>query len=220
MASCSEQTVFRQNPNLTLGLSVKNFKSSVPSTLSSKIKAFAESVDFSETVAGNKRYGFEGEQRLSEIEGNYVSGWMPRQDGGFQISQWVQNDIDTSYHFTDKQTEFNNEQSEDCRKAFCMDNGLDIDTKWEDLGEDLEEQYSEYERDWFESALLTLEIFCNGYSETFPEKEQTVIIRLAINYKDAPYYREKYAEDIKEIILTVEEFMNTENEEIIKEFTI
>jgi hypothetical protein len=202
---------------------MKNFKSAVPATISAKIKAIADQFDFDDIVHSTARYGFFSEQRLDEIEGNYVSGWNPKQDGGFSINVLTQSDIDSSYHFTEKQTEWAKRQEEHCREAFCMDNGLDVETKWEDLGEELEEKYSEYEREFFEGALLEFQIFVDGYGEFLgweKREEKTVLMRLSINYKDAPYFREGYAEDIKTWILTVEEFEKITYDEIVEHFTI
>jgi len=48
----------------------------------------------------------------------------------------------------------------------------------------------------------------------------SVLCRLSINYKDAPYYREKYAEDLKIVSYDVAEFMQTENRVIIEKFKV
>lgn len=197
---------------------LKNFKSSVPADLQNKIKELADSVDLSDIARQYVMSGGCGEQRLEEIEGNYVSGWMPKQDGGFSVSDWYQNDIDSSYHFTEKQTEFNNDQQEQCFKAFLSDNDLDSEMLWDELTDEQKESLYDYEREWFEESLLQFQVFCEGYTEWTGDPKQ-VVMRLSINYKDAPYYREQYAEDIKTYILEVDEFMNTPIANILEYFT-
>lgn len=194
---------------------MKNFKRTVPSELAAKMKDLAESIDFSELVSGWKESY--GEQKLDEIQGNAVSGWIPKQDGGFTVSQLYASDIDSSYHFTVAQTDFVNNLSDDCYHAFLMDNKIDPE---EELTEEQREEFYEYEREWFnDGALLSFDIFCDGFAE-WKNGEKTVLLRLSINYKDAPYFREKYAEDIKQEILSIEEFMAEENAAIIERFKI
>lgn len=202
---------------------MNNFKKAVPAEVKIKIKALAELFESEWDNIVVRRVESMGDVRLSEIEGNYVSGWLPRQDGGFEVSQFVCSDIDSSYHVTEKQTDWVNDQSNQCMVAFIGDNGLDGDVEWDGLTEDQKEAYSEYERDWFsDGALLGFQIYANGYPSTYfeGEKEQTVIVRSFINYKDGPYFREKSAEDIKEVIFEVSEFLSTDNNDIIKQFTI
>lgn len=193
---------------------MKNFKSTVPAILAERIKKLAETIDFSEIVSG--RMESVSEQMLREIEGNHVSGWLPRQDGGFAVDQFYSSDID-SYHFTEKQTEFIEEQREQCFESFLLDYGIEED---DGLTDEQKESFYEYENEWFaEPALLSFEVFCNGYADLIGE-EKTVTIRLSINYKDAPYYREKYAEDIKSETLTVDEFLSESIADIIERFKI
>lgn len=199
---------------------MKNFKSSVPAALQTKIKAFADAVDFDDMVKGNQSHGAMMEQQQSEIEGNYVSGWMPNQDGGFTVSQYYQCDLDSSYHFTEKQTEWANAQSDDCMSAFKSDNDIDSEASWDDLTDEQKNEYGEYENEWFsDGALLELQIFVEGYTEWKGDPQQ-VTIRLSINYKDAPYFRQGDAEDIKQRVLTVDEFMAADIPALIAEFSI
>lgn len=200
---------------------MKNFKNTVPDILAARIKELVEAVDFSEMVSGWKES--HSEQTLREIEGNYVSGWMPKQDGGFAVEQFYRSDIDSSFHFTEKQSEFVAEQQEQCFKSFLHDNGIEDDgfnDVFDSLTDEQKEAFYEYENDWFsDSALLSFEVFCNGYTG-WKNEEETVTIRLSINYQDAPYYREGFAEDIKCEILTVEEFLAEDVTAIIERFKI
>ena len=51
------------------------------------------------------------------------------------------------------------------------------------------------------------------------DAEKIVTIRVSINYKDGGYSREKSAEDIKQLIYGVDEFMSLDNDVIIKAIT-
>jgi hypothetical protein len=202
---------------------MKNFKSSVPLLVQAKLHSLATELEltFSDVVGMlSSRAEPIGDVRLDEIEGNYVSGWMPRQDGGFNVNQLFRSDLDNSYHFTEKQTDFVKSQSEECYAAFFEDNGIDPST-WDDLTEEQKESYSEYENEWFEDgAMLEVQMYANGYPGSYwEEKEQTINIRVSINYRDAPYFRESSAEDIKQLILTEAEFMAADNAAIINQLS-
>lgn len=202
---------------------MENFKATVPADLQAKVKAFIDDASFDDIVTGYQSFGLEAEETREEIEGNYRSGWLPRQDGGFMLRQWARCDEDSSYHFTEKQTEWVNEQSKQCWNAFLSDNGIDSETSWDGLTEEQQSECSDYENEWFrDGAMLELQVFVNGYSpyDSGADLEERVTIRLSINYKDAPYFRERDAEDIKTEILTVAEFMAQDNAAIIERFKI
>lgn len=200
---------------------MQNFKSTVPAELQAKVKAFADAFhgEWSHIISTGESYGTLS--AVNEIEGNYRSGWMPRQDGGFEISELYLNEQDSSYHFTEKQTEWANDQAKDCFLAFLSDNGIDSETDYDDLTEEQREELFEYEMEWFEPALVRLQIFVDGYSNSvFAGDEKQVTIRLSINYSDAPYYREGDDEDLKLEILSIDEFMQADIPELLSKFTI
>jgi hypothetical protein len=201
---------------------MKNFKSSVPLLVQAKIHSLATEIKLSFSDVVTCRYESMGDVRMSDIEGNYVSGWMPRQDGGFDVSLLVDSGIDSSYHVTPKQTEFVNEQEKNCFNAFLSDNDLDDETSWDDLTDEQKEEYCNYQHDWFsDGALIQIQIFASGYPGSYwEEKEQTITVRVSVNYRDAPYFREKSAEDIKQLILSEAEFMEMSNADIMKQITI
>lgn len=197
---------------------LRHFKSSVPVQVQVKLRNLAESINLDDVR--NRTGEAITEYSLGEIEGNYRSGWIPHQDGGFVVSQLVRSDIDSSYHFTEKHTDYVNEQSDNCMKSFLLDNDLESDTSWDDLTEEQQEQYFSYELEWFQDgAVFGVEMFVNGYTD-WKDEEKTVTIRTYINYEDAPYFREKYAEDIKVLILDIDDFMSLQNEDIINQITL
>lgn len=193
---------------------MNNFKAGVPSDLIAKLSDLATSIELRDII-GRSVEGY-GEQRVDEIQGNYVSGWMPKQDGGFSVDEWYANSTDEN--ITEKQKEYNWQQYQDCFSQFVSDvlsrEDAESPVLYEDLSEDEKEQFFEYEHEWFEPCLVQVQMFVDGYG-TYGSDDKQVTIRLSVNYKDAPYYREKYAEDIRQVILEIDEFMTTSNEAII-----
>jgi hypothetical protein len=205
---------------------MKHFKSTVPAAIQTKLAALANLAENeweSTLVTGHKGYDSLTDTRTDEIEGNYVSGWIPKQDGGYSVSRMYRNDCDSSYHFTEKQTDNANSQMETCQQMYVHDNKLES-FDYDSMSQEEKEKYWDYENEWFsDGAVLQLQMFVEGFnhSDYWNNKNvPQVTIRLSINYKDAPYFREGYAEDIKQEILTVDEFLSMDNMSIIKHFTV
>jgi len=200
---------------------MKNFKSSVPALVQDKLHVLATNIQLSFSDVVTHRCEAYGDVQLSEIEGNYVSGWMPRQDGGFSVSLLVMSNLDSSFHITEKQTDFVNEQSKDCFNAFKSDKELPSDFDFQTDDELLDAWY-EYENDWFsDGALIQIQMYASGYPGSYwEEKEKTITVRVSVNYKDAPYFRERDAEDVKTLILSEAEFMAMCIKDIITQITI
>lgn len=207
----------------TTKINFDHFKSLVPNAIKQKMLLIAELAK--DEIINNCNSGeliIECEN-IGTIEGNYVSGWMPNQDGGYESSAFYRNEMDSSYHFTEKQKDYNSEQYENMLKDFCLDNDIEyseLDNK--KLSEELQEKMYEYERDYFEEALLSFEIFADcADSDSWSKKlKSAVTMRLSINYKDAPYYRQKYAENIKQVILSFDEFLDMPESGIINQFKL
>lgn len=195
-----------------------NFKKSVPQNAQKKIHALAESIDFYDLISGH--HESMTEQEISPIEGNYRDGWIPHQDGGFGVDQFYRNDADSTYHFTQKQTEFMADYYDDMLESFCRDNDIESPDCIDYDDDSMLDKLSEYENGWFEPALLQFQVFVERADRFDNESPMQIVCRLSINYKDAPYYREKYAEDIKQEIYSLDEFMQLENNAIIESFRI
>lgn len=196
-----------------------NFKKIIPENVQDKILSLVESIDFSELISGWKESVTD--QEISPIEGNYRSGWIPYQDGGFSVDQFYQSDTDSTYHFTQKQSEHMARYYDDMLESFCRDNGIEsIDCIDFDNDDGMVDKLSEYEMEWFEPALLQFQVFVERLDRFDDHSPMQVVCRLSINYKDAPYYREKYAEDIKQEIYSLDEFMQLENNAIIEAFKL
>jgi len=180
---------------------MEQFKYFVPAELQEKIQSIATELELNFHVyKGNaETYGC---IHIDPIEGNYRDGWIPHQHGGLSVSDFILSDIDNSRHLTEEQTEFINESYSDCWKSFCHDNDLDETIAYNDLSDEQQNELADYENEWFEPALLEFQIFVDG-----SEDDLQVVCRSSINYKDAPYYREKYAEDIHSVTYDYVEFM-------------
>ena len=194
---------------------MNNFKTSVPSDLITKLSELSQAIVLRDIIGGSVE-GY-GEQRIEEIQGNYVSGWIPKQDGGFTVDELYSNSTDEN--ITEKQKEYNWKQYQDCFAQFIYDvlsrsDDDDSEVLHEDLTEEEKEQFYDYEREWFEPCLVQVQMFVDGYGEYCGDDKQ-VTIRLSVNYKDTPYYREKYAEDMRQVILEIDEFMAIDNQAII-----
>ena len=195
-------------------MTYENFKKIVPNDVQEKIKQLVDSVEFHELISGHQESI--SEQTISPIEGNYCSGWIPNQDGGFSSDQLYVSDINAP-SFTQKQHDFISKQYDDMLNSFMADYNLET-IDYED--EELQERLYEYEREWWEPALLEFQVFIEREDKFEDNSPMSVICRLSINYKDAPYYREKYVEDIQVRSYSLNEFMQTENRVIIEGFRI
>lgn len=199
-------------------MTYENFKKIVPVELQEKIKQLTEKMEFGEILSGWQESM--SEQTISPIEGNYRDGWMPNQDGGYSVDQFYLSDMGSIFHFTGKQTEWMNRCYDDMLESFCRDNDIENPDCINYDSLQVIEQLSEYEINWFDPALLQFQVFVEREDRFDDRSPMSVVCRLSINYKDAPYYREKYAEDIRVISYTMEEFMQTENRDIIRKFLI
>lgn len=169
---------------------------------------------------------------VSDIYGYDPGGFIPFQDGGFMVTELYRNDIDTSYHLTEGQSaavaasersmyeNFPDNLPEDIKAALPEEWGYD------DLPEEYQSEFSDYENEWFEPALLRFCIFITKPENTIwddekPVKEHGVKIELSLtlNYTDAPYYREKYDNGtLATLGITIDEFMNLEPQDILSSF--
>jgi hypothetical protein len=94
------------------------------------------------------------------------------------------------------------------------DNAPESGIEWDNLTEKQKEEFSEYELEWFEPAMVQFEVFADNFR--YGENKPSVTVRVSVNYKDAPYYREKYAEDLKSTCYDLEEFMKLSVQELFE----
>lgn len=187
----------------------KHFNAEVDSSLITKMYNLISEIDMGDVFTQSEFY--DNDHTIQAIEGNYYDGYIPHQDGGYMINSLVRCDMESYYHETENQTNKMNELYDDMLDSFMADYNLsEID--YDDP--EVMNLLCDYDNEWFDPALVSVELFTD-YEADF--NSQCVIIRSSINYMDAPYYREKYAEDIKLICYTINEFMGKSNEDIISE---
>lgn len=193
---------------------MNNFKHFVPAALQEKIKSLAElSIDYVNDIGENVISC----EEISHIEGNYRSGWLPRQDGGFSADTFIA--LGYGNHLCKSEKEFTDKQYLDCMHQFCQEN--DIDESLE-LSDDGQEKFYDYQDGWNQGneSLIQFQCFVDNSCIRNRERQDTVTCRLSINFKDAPYYREKYATCLWQVVYTTDEFMALDNLVIIDSVTI
>jgi hypothetical protein len=151
-----------------------------------------------------------GCDHLEPISGVGYSGFIPFQDGGYEVSDYSSNDLDPSNHIHPNQGAYLEGIYTDMLAGFARD-VLDLPWEaakvwaegdyWSDLDErdeDYTEEFYDYEREWLGDALLRFEIWIdrkpsrdNNHWQTIDEfhEDQKVFWRLSANYRDAPYFR-------------------------------
>ena len=192
-------------------MAFSNFKSEVPAAVQNKINALAMNVMENWNSFINSGECIISPETIETISGNAYDGFIPFQDGGFQVSGFYGNNP-WDYHISKGQKEYNERQSNDCWEQFLRDNALNSGIEWDNLTEKQKEEFSDYESEWFELALVQFEVFADNFR--YGENKPSVTVRVSVNYKDAPYYRGKYAEDLNSTSYNIDEFMKLSIEDL------
>lgn len=128
--------------------------------------------------------------RIDEVIGrwpeSYACARIDEIHKGFEWSEFYRSDTDRTYHLTPEQSRVMDERSKNCWESFCQEKEIDHETDYNDLKPDQQNDFSDYENEWFEPALLRLSL-------------QDGELYLSINYTDQPYYRYQYDEAILKI---------------------
>ena len=214
-----------------------HFNGKVPDNLRRKLLELAEAAKdgFIADIPGNpESYGTAS---ISAIYGYDPGGFVPFQMGGYEVSELYRSDIDSSYHFTSAQTDAMNKAQDSCYKSFLWDYreklaeagafiGLSDEEK-ENLGYDafekagLGNEFSDYENNWFEPALLRLEIWVDDPRDKGGMVQQgkapdSVYVRLGLNYRDQPYYRSKSDETLFEFNMTAKQALRMTGDNFVR----
>ena len=178
---------------------MKHFNSVVSIELQNKVEAFALA-SFEDFISD-----FKESNSCSQIEplfGIAQSGWIPMQLGGFTITEFYHNDMDSSYHFTKEQTDFNQAFYDDMVEHYKVDNDL------EEIDYD-DNDFQNWEAELFDSSMLRLVVYVDN--------DGLVTVEFSVNYKDAPYFRLNSDQMLKELTFTEEEFLKVDFEEIFEQ---
>lgn len=169
-----------------------------------------------------------GTKDISAIYGYHISGFIPSQLGGFEVTELYRSDVDSTYHITKAQTDVMNKAQDHCYESFARDYKEELEKHYTGLGQPmpepselsysdfeaagLENAFSDYESEWFEPALLRLEIWVEPMDKqrlglADHTKPSHINICLGINYRDQPYYRAKSDETIFQESLPIDQVM-------------
>jgi hypothetical protein len=209
-----------------------HFNAKVPQALRDHLLACANAIQ--DDFIGNQGEAF-GTPNINAIYSYHISGFIPSQLGGYEISELIRSDVDTSYHLTKAQSEAMTASEKYMYECFERDvigeSRRSTDPKltkgwgYGDLDDYLEMQnkFSDYENDWFEPALLRCEMWIDeskgqernriGNDDVTAE---AVFIRVSLNYMDQPYYRTGSDETLFEANFSVEAFLKATPETIVK----
>lgn len=185
-----------------------HFAPSVPCDTRQKMADLAQLVE--DEVIGAQHDGY-GCLRIDPISGNAYDGFIPHQEGGYSVSEMFGNGCGSGKYFTEGEREESNRMLEQCALDYASHEGIDR----EEVNFSSDE-YGEYESEYMRDcdSLLTCEIWTGHRKDSQPG---IVTVQLSVNYKDAPYFRSEYAEDILELQYTAEEFAAVDLSEIVKQ---
>jgi len=190
----------------------EHFANRVPGPVREKIRELADKIedDFISDLNGEPI----GASRVSEIYGKPQPGFIPFQDGGYEITElYHTSGVDTSFALSEAHEEWLDESHDNMIESFRADFELGEEFDLSEASLELEEDFTEYENEWFDPALARVRVFVDRHPT------QNVYIDAALNYSDAPYYREKRDDEVffKKSI-DFETFLNdTDLEALVKE---
>lgn len=188
-----------------------NFHSSVDAITKQNLLALAELVK--EELISSLNHEAYGCSNLNEIQGYDASGYIAWQLGGYDVTEYYQNSLDSSCHLTKSQAAYLDEYAGYALKDFKRDNDIGED---DDIPEELEDHYYEFENDYLGECLGE----CLAVFRCWVEDDnETIQIDLGANYKDAPYFRNGSTENIIDFSIPKSLFNNFSAEkwlEVIK----
>lgn len=184
----------------------RDFHETIDIALQDKLLELSEAVldDFISEQSNSTAYGC---THLDAINGNSYDGFIARQRGGFEVTEYY--NTHAYEGLTKKNQRFLDGMQDGLYQSFNQTHNQPHDYTYDDYTDELQQELEEWECDYYEPALLRFEVWCEDYSAT-------VFFRLSLGYKDAPYYRTKYDDTLIEFTLTNEDVMQLTSEELIK----
>jgi hypothetical protein len=136
---------------------------------------------------------------ISDIQGMPCSGYIPFQDGGYQLTALFQDGYSTGKYPTPQYRRFIDGRYDQARDSWAKENP---DTT------EMEAHYN-YIDSYLEDSepLGRLSVYVKGV---------TVHISLGLGYSDAPYYREKYDESIVNLEVDFDTFLSYTYEQFVQ----
>ena len=201
----------------------KHFAECVNTDICEKMADIAKAVESEFIGDPSDKHRFEayGCTHINDISGVSYDGFFAYQNGGYSVTEVYQNNVDSSYHFLNEQTEYMNTCEKNLYDSFFNDNkeklqamNLTAEFSYSDLenNPELQREFEEYENEGFDPAILFFENWIDR------NEEKNIFFRVSINFKDAPYYRSKYATTIFEFSINEETLLKHDVETFIKVF--
>jgi len=145
-----------------------------------------------------------------EISGVAYSGFIPLQEGGYEVRDFATNGLSCGSFLSDGERIHTEQLERDCFKDFLEKFGYS--TEPDELSDDAKENYYDFQNEWFmeEDTLIQFECWTQN---------SNIYLLLQITYKDTPYYRNQYAETRWEKTMTHSEFMDCDLIELVGTIT-
>lgn len=207
-----------QNAIEKIPSAIDHFKSSVPDAVALKMYVLASLIHEDYISEQGESYGT---KQLSEISGIGYDGYIPFQDGGFEVTDMYPSTPWTTT-FNAAHEEFLNKESDRCLENYMHElmrqgrraDDLPVDATYEDLTEKQKEEYGDYENEWFEPALLRFATWISMDTKWGNEAKE-VNFRLTLGYSDGPYYRDSKDDDtLYESSMSIEDFIKVDINEL------
>lgn len=169
-----------------------NFRPEVPNETREEMYKLAELCrDYIDDLPGDS---FGDKPEIEEVEYQSRDGFISYNLGGFTVSQRYYCGLSSGIFHTISEREFYEKLQNDCAEYYKRDNP--------ECGDDFyqTDEYSEYEQSYFDDCYTIIE------AELFVTDDLKVQCSLLAHYKDAPYHRTKYAEEISVKSYSLSEF--------------
>lgn len=197
-----------------------HFAECVSKDLQEKLLELAEYVE--EDFISDYSHNAYGCMHINAIYGHHISGFIPFQNGGYEVTEFYSNGWTTGCYFNKAQEEFEAETYEYMLECFARDY-YDYDTdkakewaknySYDDLTDDDRYEFENYENEWFEGVLLRFEMWIERDANN---DNKCVMARLSVNYRDAPYYRSTSDDTLVELELDIKEIMGLTGDKLIE----
>ncbi|MFN7339968.1 MAG: hypothetical protein ACK5VI_02685 [Opitutia bacterium] len=186
-----------------MGNNFEHFAAHAPQDIREALKSFTEyAAGELDGLVGAECFG---EAQVGEVNGVGYDGFIPYQLGGYVASLFIRFDTDPSYHLTEGMTQAADDTYKQAYEAAMGELELPTDTEWGALTDEQREVVFDTEQEWFnDGALLQFECWLEGEPYDADAPLGNIMMRVSVNYRDAPYFRDKYAEDIYTTELSIE----------------
>lgn len=181
------------------------FNSNVPQEAQDKILALATlGADFVANLGGDT---FGDDAAPEPVEWQSRDGFASSNDGGYHATQWCAPGNSSGIYRSKAEREEMERMEENAERDYRRDNDIDPDVE---LTEEQNEARYDYENSYMndQSTIAEFEIFVI-------RDTQQVQVSFLLHYKDAPYHRPKYAEEVYVRTFDMPEFMALDNAAIM-----